>query len=113
VSTLVDDRSVFTPKLEEGCHEFSGRTMLDQLLKGVIGLEMALPQVWRALQDSSPFAASRKGEVRCGGELQWPSQLTKVNWRALGDSILAVPISGRIQLAAQKCTRPQSVTAME
>jgi len=52
-----------------------------------------------ALQDSSPFAASRRRAamwLKTAGS----SQLPNGSLRALGDSILAVPISGRIQLAA-------------
>ena len=53
VLKLVDGRIVFTPKPGDGCYEFSGRTVLDKLLSGLIASEMALPQVWRALQDSN------------------------------------------------------------
>ena len=53
VLKLVDGRIVFTPKPDDGCYEFTGRTMLDKLLAGLIGPEMELPQVWRALQDSN------------------------------------------------------------
>ena len=55
VLKLVDGRIVFTPKPEDGCYEFSGRTVLDKLLAGLIAPEMALPQVWRALTGRTPL----------------------------------------------------------
>jgi hypothetical protein len=54
VLKLLDDgRILFTPKPEEVYYESPARTVLDRLLSGVIPPEMALPQVWRALQDSN------------------------------------------------------------
>ena len=60
VLKLVDGRLVFTPKPDDGCYEFAGRTVLYKLLWGLMGSEMALPQVWRALQDSTTLAPSRR-----------------------------------------------------
>jgi DNA invertase Pin-like site-specific DNA recombinase len=48
-----DGRLVFTPKPEAGVYEFEGLTVLDKLLAGVIPQDHAVPQVWRALQDSN------------------------------------------------------------
>jgi hypothetical protein len=43
VLKLVDGRIVFTPQPEQSSYEFNGRTVLNKLLAGLIGPEIALP----------------------------------------------------------------------
>ena len=46
-------RILWTPRPEAGCYEFTGRTVLDKLLAGVVWPNTAVTQVWRARQDSN------------------------------------------------------------